>query len=310
MILLADANGNMDGTVAKICHAINTNVHIIPITRINDFKFNESLYELKGPYIISDFCEYDWNYKFEETHFFGVNHAKFRDKFNSPEWDKLNDFIRDNPPALYLKREILKKDVGGIYQAIDYPCWFHVPEPISKEEFDRRPIAAFFFWGYSSEYRRDLHGEIWLNAKHGNYMVCDNIQYLQAFLAGESNPKKVVTVNIPHYSRIDMSHIIGINGASKISVSLAGAGNKCFRHFESSVNSLMFMQRSEMAWMHDWVENENCLKCDTGGEIQSLLDSMNRTDLYEIYKAGVINCKKYELSNYISDIQKLITESV
>lgn len=131
-------------------------------------------------------------------------------------------------------------------------------------------------------------------------MICDNIYYVEGFLKHESNPKKWVSCQIPHYYRIDISQILGINGMSKLSLSPPGAGRFCFRHAESPVNSVMVLFDDEMAWSYPWEHGVNCVKINEFNEVEEIANAL-RTDLYKVYLNGVEHIKNYQHSNYINN---------
>ncbi len=299
MIVSPDANNQNDGSVIRICSHINSPVTIVPITRIHGFQFNTELLSL-GKYILLDYSELHWNTHNTETHLFGKNTSDYPEIYKGEEWQKFDEFVNNNPPQVYFKRELLKNDVTDTVLPIDYPCWTTPDIVQTKEQFDARPIKCFFYWGRSSEYRVKLHADIWLNSSKNNTAVCDNLFYLNAFLNEESCPNKWVTVNIAHYSRQQIETILQVNGLSKLSVSIKGSGSKCFRHLESSTNSVMVMDRDNLAWAYEWIDGVNCLKIDNTS-IDELNELTHREGLYEIYLNGMQTVDKYRIDNYVNN---------
>jgi len=302
MICSPDINGNMDGSVLRIASLIDSRYPIVPITRIEGFQFNPELLSL-NKYVLLDYSELYWNSENTDTHLFGKNTSDFPEQFPGEEWKKFDDFVRDNPPVIYFKRELLNKDKGGNVYPIDYPCWVEPPPVQSREEFNARPVEVFFYWGRSHEERVALHSAFWSNSSRNGASICDNIYQYQNFLQHEENPKKWVTLYMPHYSRIDIQNLLTINGQSKLSVSLFGAGRKCFRTSgESPVNSLMVMQRSQTCYTYPWEHGVNCLMFpDTKVNIALLDEFLKRDDLYEIYCNGVETVHKYKANEYIQN---------
>jgi len=298
MIVSPDANGNMDGSVLRIAREISSHIPIVPITRIEGFKFNPELLEL-DKYVLLDYSELWWSTDNFDTHLFGKNTDQFSEIYKGEEWAKFDDFVRNNPPKIYFKRELLKKDATDKVVVIDYPCWTEPYQIQTKEQFDARPVNVFFYWGRSSEYRVKLHADFWLNSTKNGTAVCDNLFYLTQFLQEESCPNKWVTVNIAHYSRQPIETILSVNGISKLSVSVKGSGRKCFRHAESPTNSVMVMDRDDLAWAYDWVDGVNCLKINNTS-IDELNDLTNRDNLYEIYLNGMANIDNYRINNYVT----------
>lgn len=309
-IVLADKRGQSDGSVIDLAQKVNTSIPILIITRPEGYEFNEEILSLKGkPYIIFDFIEYGWNASFDHTHFFGFGRYSFHGMSvfpqfndNKDEWEKLNDFIESHQPVRYFKREMLAKDQDDFYVPINYPCVQPIPDPETKEHFYKRPLDVFYSWGYSHPERRRLHGEIWVESNKRNYVVCDNLYFLEKFIKRETNPHKWVTANIPDYCRFPTKQIVALNGLSRISISMPGAGTCCFRHTESPINSAMLMKEDNMAWSYEWVNGENCIKFyEFGGEIETIQSSLAIPQLYDIYRNGIETCKKYHIDTYISD---------
>ncbi len=302
MIVSPDLNGQMDGSVLRIAREINSPYPIVPITRIGGFKFNPDLLSL-DKYVLLDYSELYWNSENTDTHLFGKNTGDYPEQFPGDDWKKFDDFVREQPPVVYFKRELLNKDRTDFVYPIDYPCWVEPPPIHSKEDFNKRPLEVFFFWGRSHEERVRLHSDIWSNSSRNGASINDNVYQIQNFLAEESNPKKWVTLYMPHYSRIDISNLLGINGLSKLSVSLFGAGRKCFRTTgESPVNSLMVMQKSESCYTYEWEHGVNCLMFpETKVDVTLLDEFLKRDDLYEIYCKGVETVNKYKIHDYVNN---------
>lgn len=320
MIITADANGRTDGTAHRFVQMIKSELPIVLVSRCNDFVFNTSLNRIKD-YILICFTEYNWDWDRKNTHKWGVNTKDFSSLFPSDEWNKFDDFVAKNPPKLTLKRELLKKDKSSTLLPIEYPNWVEKQPIQTKEQFNSRLIEVFFYWGHSHECRRQLHGNIWLNSSVSGYSVCDNLYYFENFMKEEKG-SKWVTFNMPHYGRTDIKNLMMINANSKLSVSLPGAGVKCFRSTgESPINSVMVCQEDTLAWTFDWVDGFNCIKVPNDGSIESirgigvsteipvLENSLKRDDLYDIYLNGVETADKYYCPNYISYLEKIINKA-
>lgn len=324
MIFSPDKNGQIDGTVKRILDQIQTDKVLVPITRLNDYVFNERLYDLKE-WILVDYFEYGANHwDRKETHFWGKNTEDFSYVPKTEEWEKFDTFCRYNPPTKILKRELLKEDVADNVFPVEYPSFYVVPDPQTKEEYEKRPIEVFHFWGHSHEIRRAFHGGCFILAAQTGIGVVDNIDYIERSL-GEYK-RLWVTVNTPHFARRPMEQIYAINGMSKLSVSLEGAGVKCFRHAEASLNSLMVMREDNLAWSYSWAHGLNCLRLfndsDSIDELRWVeYDSYKIAksvyleiqhepeDLYDIYVNGIQTAKKYQLDNYINNyLQPIINQ--
>lgn len=305
MLIVADKRGTTDGPAHAMLQKIVTDIPIVLVSRVHDYVFNDDLLSLEGKkWVLIDFVENGWDWDRKESHIWGSGFWSFKNIFPGEDWDKLELFIQKNPPSVMFVRELLKKDVAANIVPVNYPCWHTVPDPQTREEFESRPFELFYSWGLSHEYRKELHGEIWKQSGRYGYSVCDNIFYLNKFVTHEQHPRKWVSLNIPHYERQPIENILHINGCSKISVSLPGAGVSCFRHAESPFNSVMLMQQDEMAWSIPWEDGVNCIKAKHGYEIDTAIEWLTADDLqehlYDAYLKGVETCRKYEVANYIN----------
>ncbi len=275
---------------------VQSSIPLVLVTVTDNFIFNTELENI-SEYVLIDMCELGWDKSFDNTHVFGKNTTDFSYRFQGNEWSKFDEWVKNNPPKYHFIREILKKDVTGNIHPLDYPCYAPVYESGNKATFDLRPINVFNFWGRSSEYRVKVHADIWLHSSENGASVCDNMYYFNKFLAEENNSNKWVTLNIPHFSRVDIQNIYNINGFSKLSLSLKGCGNKCFRMSESPVNSIMVMEENDIAYAYEWVHGVNCIKFK-GNPIDAIEEALKRDDLFEIYCRGLENIDKYRLINY------------
>jgi hypothetical protein len=301
MTVIAAATEGNDGTVMRIAQMINSPYTIVPVTRVDDFRFNEDLIGVKEA-VLLDMVEYGWNWDEKRgTHLFGLNTNGYAELFPGEEWAKFDEWVKGLDKCVYFKRELLAADRPKNVYPLNYPCWHTVPEPQNREEFENRPLQVHFSWGLSHEDRKRVHAEIWLMAGKYGYSVCDNPYFLEDFIEHENTSKRWFTANIPHYKRLPMENILYINGKSKISISLPGAGKCCFRHSESPVNSVMYMWEDGLQWSIPWVNGVNCIKSDPGKEIETIIGWLNSPDLYQVYLDGVNTCKQYEAENYIQN---------
>jgi len=307
-LIVANRKGETDGVAAAFLGRIQSDIPIVLISRARTFRFNEELENLKGKkWVLCDYIEYGWNYHWNYGHHWGINTKEY-DFLQGEHWERFDSFVKENPPALTFKRELLKSDVSGVMKPIDYPAWYESKEIQTREQFDGRPISSFFFWGRSHEARVKLHAEIWRKSSEKGYSVCDNINYFEKFVF-EEEERKWVTMNIPHYSRIDIKEILGRQQLSKTSIALPGAGIKTFRHCESPVNSVMVKYKDNLAWAYEWDET-NCILTKEGREIEDIEAALQNPNLYEIYLNGVATCHKYHFTNYINNYINPILNSI
>ena len=311
MVISADRKGTLDQPTLNLLKEVKSEVPIVQINSFSGYEFDEKLYEL-DQWILADFLEYGANSPRQNcTHLWGVNSHLFS-QANTEEWVKFDKFVKDRKPLVYFKRELQKKDVGGSVFPIDFPAFFSTPPVQSKAEFESRPIQAILIWGHSHESRRATHGNIFLNSTKKGYGVIDSFYH---FERGLSEYKNVwATIQTPHYARLPMQDVLFVQGHSKISLSLRGAGDKCFRMCEAPLNSIMLMEEDGLAYAHPWVHGENCIKVPYTEDfeeirgvknswriIEAVESALERDDLYSIYLKGVENCGRYRVDRYCKE---------
>lgn len=307
-IIIANRSGEVDSAYHSLIRHISIDIPIVMISWSENFVFNDKLLNVKD-YILCCFAEYgyDWDLNKSGSHIWGINSENFPRYYNK-DWVTFDKWVKENPPKILFKRELLKKDVSDTVLPIEYPCIVEKWNQDSKEQFDSRPINSFQYWGRSNEHRLRIHGEIWLHAYKKGFSVCDNLYYLPEFLKQEHG-EKWATLWIPHWARMDVENLMFFNNKSKLSLSWEGAGNKCFRSAEAPVNSIMVMHKNELAWTHSWDES-NCILVEQGKEIEGIEEALSDEYLYNVYLEGVKNCDKYRLENYISHLEKLINNVI
>lgn len=308
MIIVADAQGRTDGSAYQMLQGLDSPLPIVLVAWTEDFKFNEELFGVKD-YILCCFCEYGHDFDLNEsgTHVWGQNSEKFPRYYNG-DWVKFDNWVRNNPPKIVFKRELLAKNVTRGTFPIEYPCLIEPQHIYSKEDFNAKPINLFHYWGRSNESRIRMQGEIWLHAFNKGFQVCDNIYYVDNYLKEEKG-EKWVSLWIPHWARIDINQLMFINSFSKLSLSLPGAGFKCFRTGEVPVNSVMVMHKNDFAFTYDWDET-NCILVELGKEIEGIEAALKRDDLYDIYLRGVENIDKYRIGNYTNRLKSIIDAAI
>lgn len=304
MVIVADGRGRTDSVYHTLVTKIKSELPLVIVSWVEGFVFNEALLGVKD-YILICFCEYGYDFEIKNSHIWGQGNAT--ERYSGGDWDKLENWVKENPFKILFKRELLKKDVSDNVVPIEYPCLLNEYPVQTVSEFNSRPINVFQYWGRSNEERLRIHGEIWLHAYDKGFQPCDNIFYINHYLQLEHG-EKWITLWIPHYARIDIKELMNVNNLSKLSLSWMGSGFKCFRTAEAPTNSVMVMHRNEYAWSHDWNES-NCILVKKFDETDSIEKALARTDLYQIYNAGVENSKKYMLDQYIPFIENIINKA-
>lgn len=310
MVIVANKTGQTDGSAFEMLKQIKTDIPIVLVSRSDNFVFNEELKSL-DKYVLVSFFEFGWDYNWENRgHVFGNSFDYTYMMFRGIEWHKFNEWVYTNPPILTLQRELHKNLVRDNVLPIEYPNLTNPYPKQSYEEFNNRPIDLLFYWGRSNEKRVQTHGDLWKGASEHGYSVSDNIYYFNEFMKEEKG-RKIVSLNIPHYGRIDVSNLLAINNMSKLSLSLPGAGIKCFRSTgESIVNSVMVCEEDELAWTYPLVHGENCIKIyEPDTVLQTVNEALKRKDLYQIYLNSLELADKYRLPNYLAHLENTINNA-
>lgn len=270
-------------------------VFVMVVTEGN-LKFNQELREVvkSKKYVIVDYLEYGSNFDPAETHVVGRNRGF---SYNEPAWNELHEFVRDNPPVLYFKREVLKKDVSDFLKPVEYWNYFPQTQIVSKQEFDARRVEVLHFWGLSHSSRPKLHGDIYKNYE-GKYEFISQWKHIDWHIAN-SNNKLWASIHTPHYDRANENTMQKHMTQSKITVSLSGCGAKCFRHGEACAFSIM-AHHCELAFSHPW-DGTNSICLRPGHEWEDLWTATQKSDLYDIYRLGMENANKYRPYYYARD---------
>lgn len=308
MILVADARGVTDGPAHVFLSRIESPIPIVLVSRVQDFKFNPELEKL-DKYVLVDFVELGWQWDQQTGHIWGKNTDQFPDVFPGDEWKRFDEFVIKYPPLLTFQRELLAKDAHETLIPIEYPNWQSEYPTQTKDEFQRRPIELFHYWGFSHPCRKRFQGEAHLHSLKEDITIIDNFFYLQNFLQ-ENHKRYWATMHIPHFARLPINQILEVNGLSKLSLSLPGAGARCFRHSESCVNSCMVLQYDNLAWSYSWVHNENCIRAEPGKEIEAIEAALEKDNLYNIYVNCMKSARNYQVDNYIKSYIKPKIEQI
>lgn len=313
-----DAQGRIDGTIKA--HLLSgfpdvsssphdCDVIVVPVSTFADYRFNPKLRDIKKPWVLLDYTELEWNY-FDlgnTTLLFGQNAKECR--WLNPHWHPLHDFVREHPPIVHFKRELLEEDECDNIFPIDWPCALEVPAPQTEQEFEERPIEVFNCFGYSHPARPLLHADIFRGiVEHGLGVISEAGHFNDYFKSPSA--RTWVSIFAPHYARIPIATIQWYQERSKLSVSLPGCGRKCFRMAESPVGSIMALRHDGMAYSYAWEEGRNCIRLNSGDDFFDLdMAIRHRGSMYEIYLASQETIRKYQTKTYVQDyVTKIIAD--
>lgn len=306
---------HMDGRVDSPSDA---DVCIVPITYGSHFRFN-GLSQLSGrKWVLVDYSEFGWDWNQQCSYLWGNGDRMKRECFGShPEYQKLQQFILDNPPILTFQRELLRWDVSDRVLPIEYLSWLPVHGNDTKEDFLKRPLDVSYVWSRSHESRMHVHGAIFQTAGKFGYDVISDFSHVDKAIQDNPSVPKWLSAHVPHYARIDVRDCQNFIRRSKITIAMPGCGVKCFRHGENCGDAIMAMPRNNLAWSYPWThENSIHLYQDakyyehdaTTGHIAN---SLMRPDLYNIYCAAMDNAQNYRPEAYLrrhvaGNIQKFL----
>jgi hypothetical protein len=213
----------------------------------------------------------------------------------------------DGSIRAYFKRELFAKDSSDTVLPLEYPCHFQIPETGSKDHFYGRPFEVFNNWGHSHDNRPKLHGRIVQG------MATDGLDVIQSFDQITGMPttaqKRWFSCFSPHWARQPMDRVLQVQQMARVSVSLPGAGMKCFRSSESPIGAIMALHHDEMKWAYPWTHSENCIRLLPGHEFDDLQAALAGLDLYEIYRNSQETIRRYSSKTYANEyVLKKITE--
>lgn len=298
-IVSADARGRVDNTVMNgllaflpsIVSAADADVILTPVSWYADFQFNTELLKVRKPICVVDFVEFCWDWDQEKSNLFGTGMTRAYGHLASDEYAKLDDWVRDHPPVLQFKRELLARDRTHRVRPIGFPCRIPAPPIQTRAEFAARPIEVFSSWGLSHPSRQRLHGDIFRNAHEKGIHVIDSWEDDHKW-----ERRNWVSIYSPYWRRKLMDEVMRWQGRAKISVSLPGAGIVCFRSAEAPVNSIMALHNDNLAWPHKWQHGINCFRLAPGHEfscLEAIARSTEPDQLYDIYRASQETIDRY-----------------
>lgn len=273
----------------------------IPISYFPNYVFNKRILSIRKPVVFFDMTEYGWNYNQQDENVLGCGCVRQYSHIATDEWEKLDNFVRDHPPLIQFKRELKATDKSPTLMPVEHLCYLD-PLPIQSEaEYEARPIEVSHVWGYSHPARANLHADIFKAMATHDIGVISELNHLDGYFKNPSS-RTWTAIFKPWYGRSPMPEIMSVNVKSKISVSLPGAGVKCFRSAaESPVGSLMALHEDAYAWSYPWEHGVNCIRLRPGFEFEDLLAATRRPDLYELYLACQDNVDKYRSRKYVDN---------
>lgn len=228
-------------------------------------------------------------------------------------YSELHRHVAQMNVRAYFKRELLTVFQSPLKCAL-WPIDWTVPNygldgtTDEPNQFMDRPIDILMSWGYSSESRPRLHGELLRKAGMfgAHFVMCE--EDLEMALK-EGRQRIFALLFCPWYRRIQLSKIIRWQKLAKVSISVRGMGLKCFRSAEAPYNSVMAHQTPEaVQWAFPWVAGENCIGLPNGDDLQ--VDEqkavrhlyewlrLRQGELHNLYLKGIANQRNYQSQAY------------
>jgi len=272
--------------------------------------------------IVFDYIEYGGSMMFADEYlyehdFLGYKiEGKFKSRLLSDYKDSgiqlieyLEAFASNKLIHCYFKRELSKMvDTSAasfpIFPCDYFNCDYSFPVESTADEFDKRNIDLLFTWGLSATDRPKLHGKILQEIeKFGNITMTQ--KHLDTCLKNEKK-KLLFLYRAEAYDRINYNDYIPL---CRTMIDLYGAGIKCFRNFESAIDSVSFKQDpSKLVYSYEWINNVNCIylpntkanKLDIDKSCDIIYDAIriNQGSLYKIYIESRKTAAKYENKSY------------
>lgn len=304
-ILSSNTGNDIDPTVTRtlldflprrVSSISDADIVIVPVSWQSGFRFNEALRGLNKKYALLDFLEYGWNWPDGQDNLLGYGNLAKCGFLNTPEYAKLDDWVGQNKPALYFKRELYEAQRTKTILPVEWLVYLPAKPLHSKEEFDKRAFAVFNCFGLSNPSRMRLHGEIFMGAHDAGINVIDS-------WSREQNIEKCNWFSIysPWQARRPIEDVYRIQRRAKISVSLFGAGEKSFRDSESCVGSILARPYDSLAWSYPWNHGENCIRLRQDHLFEDLLAATRLDGLYGVYVECQRNAENYRSENYVKN---------
>jgi len=308
-ILSAHAKGDIDGTTMQniLCHLPNRTTELVeadavlvPVSHFEDFKMNPLLRKVKKPIILMDFMEYYSGTSENVTHLFGSRHREAWYNCPGGAWDEFHQWCVENPPVLTFKRELYQCDASDKVVPIEWPCYLPAWEIEPKSNFDARPFELFFNWGMSHHSRPAFAAQAYQLMAEGKIDIVSHFDCIDS-KANEPH-RKWISIHSPHTHRTNINEIARRQAQSKMSLSLPGAGVKCFRSCEHLVHTVPLKLQDSMAWSFPWEHGENCLQLPWSSNMAlDAYDYAKHFDLHSIYASAQDLADRYRVHRYTAE---------
>jgi hypothetical protein len=308
-ILSPDGQGRIDGTnkhqlldrlPGLVMSERDADVVLVPISFYPDYTFSRDLVKIRKPVVIVDYMEYGWDFwrNGNATHLFGDGRLPDNLRANR-EWQWLDECLSERDISVYFKRELLLDDAAPVrVKPIEFVCTGDIPPVQDKASFDARSFDVVNIWGYSHPDRARFHGEIFQAMGTRGINVISDWSQLTPNMPRQKGTW--LSIYSPYWVRQPLSRVIELQREARVSVSLPGCGQKCFRSAESPRECIMALHGDRLAWSYPW-HTGNSIQLGVGTEFLDIHFALQSPDLYDTYVAGQENMRRYQVNNYIRD---------
>lgn len=308
-IISAHAPGDIEGVCMSqiLCHIPNrvssvaeADVVMVCISWYSNYQFNPLLVGMTKPVVIVDFMEVYGAAPFESCSLV-IGGGNFEEwlRLNAEhhcavEWSKLHAWVSQCDLRGYFMRELYEEDVSEKLVPIEWPCVLPAWAIEPRQNFDTRPFEVFYCWGMSNPLRPSLHGQIYELMGDGLVDVIGHWDHIDAKI--NEPHRKWISIHSPHTHRVHLNEIARRQAQSKMSVSMPGAGQRCFRDTEAPVHTAPVYVQDGTARSYPWQHGVNCLKLDMSAH--ALNEATQRDDLHDIYVAAQETIDRYRTHRY------------
>lgn len=299
---------------------------ILPILWEPNYEYDETINSINFKNIvILDFLEFGcgtWNdkrYQEKFYSFFGFVHEPYNGFFEKEkQFLKLHENLRDilkDKIRIYFKRELSNlldlTNLGVKVLPADFINTYEEYTPCTEEQFWKRGLDILYIWGRSSQDRVRLHGTLFSQMdRFGHNMYSSEKQYDEELIKNKRD-NAIALFHKEWYERLDFRKY---QKNSRTVIDLYGAGMKCFRTVESTIDSVSFKQDlSFLSHAYPWIHGENCIMFKNRDESNNLdeykacdtlwhyIRGKGKKELYNIYLKNCETNLNYINVNYLNN---------
>jgi hypothetical protein len=281
---------------------------ILPIVWEPDYIYDISINDIKfNNIIVLDFMEYGCG--FLQNEFYNSSYFLFGLKFDDisayfareTQYSTLHLNMSNHLRSkirVHFKRELSSKltDLCTLQipvLPVDYMNSFDEYDIASVDAFYDRGLDTLYIWGRSNQDRVKFHASILYQMdRYGHNMYSSEKQYNMELLQN-NRTSAFLLLHAEWYERCDYKKY---QFNSRSVIDLYGAGMKCFRNIESTINCTSFKQDpSILQHAYPWIDAENCIYLPNLNDGTNILDIDKSCDVLYEYTRGGSKHKLYDI---------------